>query len=79
MIVCLRETGHAQPRLLRDPSALPFGYVPPEGVKETPPPAPAAETGAQPKNEPGAEATPPAGDKEKADTDKEKVPAEAPK
>jgi outer membrane protein assembly factor BamB len=79
MIVCLRETGHAQPRLLRDPSALPFGYVPPEGVKETPPPAPAAETGAQPKNEPGAEATPPAGEKEKADTDKEKVPAEAPK
>ena len=40
MIVCLRETGNPRPRLLRDPKALPFGYVPPEGLKPTPPPAP---------------------------------------
>ncbi len=54
MIVCLRETGHPQPRPLRDPKALAFGYVPPEGIKPTPPAAPAAEPGAEPKNEPAA-------------------------
>ena len=27
-----------QPRLLRDPKALPFGHIPPEGIKPTPPP-----------------------------------------
>ena len=51
MVVCLREIGATQPRLLRDPKALPFGYIPPEGIKPTPPPVPAAETPA----EPGAE------------------------
>jgi outer membrane protein assembly factor BamB len=79
LIVCMRETGHPQPRLLRDPNALPFGYVPPEGVRDTPPPAPAADTSVQPKNEPGAEEAPAAADKEKADTEKEKEPAPAPK
>jgi outer membrane protein assembly factor BamB len=81
LIVCMRETGHPQPRLLRDPKALPFGYIPPEGVKDTPPPAPAADAPAQPKNEPGADEAPAAADKEKekADTDKEKEPADAPK
>lgn len=43
MIVCMRETGQVRPRLLRDPKALPFGYVPPEGLKITPPPGPATE------------------------------------
>jgi outer membrane protein assembly factor BamB len=54
MILCLRELGQTQPRLLRDPKAQPFGYVPPEGIKPTPPTPPAAEPGAeaQPKNEP---------------------------
>ncbi|HWT79640.1 MAG TPA: PQQ-binding-like beta-propeller repeat protein, partial [Candidatus Methylomirabilis sp.] len=51
MVLCLREIGATQPRLLRDPRALPFGYIPPEGIKLTPPPVPAAETLA----EPGAE------------------------
>jgi hypothetical protein len=84
LLVCLREAGQPQPRLLRDPKARPFGYIPPEGIKETPPPAPAAEPGAQPKNEPaapGGEAAPAAADKEKEkpDADKEKAtpPAEA--
>ena len=54
MIVCLRETGHPQPRLLKDPKALPFGYVPPEGLKPTPPPAPAAEPGAAAEERAGA-------------------------
>jgi outer membrane protein assembly factor BamB len=66
LIICLRELGQTQPRPLRDPKALPFGYVPPEGIKPTPPTPPAAEPGAeaQPKNEqpaaaePGAEAQP---------------------
>ena len=75
MIVCLRETGNPQPHPLRDPKALPFGYVPPEGLKPTPPAAPAAEPGAQPK-EPGAvgaDEAPAAAEK------KEKEPADAPK
>jgi outer membrane protein assembly factor BamB len=84
LIICLRETGQAQPRLLKDPKAHPFGYVPPEGLKPTPPLAPAA----APKE--GAEEAAPA-DKEKeaapADKEKEKAappadekaPADAPK
>ncbi|QEH33635.1 outer membrane biogenesis protein BamB [Aquisphaera giovannonii] len=47
IVVCLREIGATEPKLLRDPKALPFGYIPPEGLKK--PPAPAATT------EPGAE------------------------
>jgi outer membrane protein assembly factor BamB len=43
MIVSLRELGATTPRPLRDPKALPFGYIPPEGLKTTPPAAPAAE------------------------------------
>jgi outer membrane protein assembly factor BamB len=51
MIICLREIGQVQPRLLRDPQALPFGSVPPEGIKQTQPAAPAAasEPGALPR------------------------------
>ncbi len=43
LAVCLREIGAAEPRLLRDPKALPFGYIPPEGIRTTPPAAPSAE------------------------------------
>ena len=70
MVLCLKELGATQPRLLRDPKALPFGYIPPEGIKKTPPAVPAAETPA----EPGAETK----DKEKEETPKEEpAPAEA--
>jgi outer membrane protein assembly factor BamB len=66
MVVSLRELGANQPRLLRDPKALPFGYIPPEGIKKTPPTEPAAETPAESKeNAPKNEAAPAAGDKEK--------------
>lgn len=59
MIICLREAGLPQPRLVRDPTAKPFGYIPPEGLKSlNPPETPSAtpETGAEqpaaePKNE----------------------------
>ena len=43
LIVCIREIGQTEPRLLRDPKALPFGFIPPEGIEETPPRQPAAE------------------------------------
>ncbi len=38
MIVCMREAAQRQPRLLRDPKAPAFGYIPPEGIKPTLPP-----------------------------------------
>jgi outer membrane protein assembly factor BamB len=67
LILCLRETGQASPRPLRDPKAPPFGYIPPEGIKLTPPTPPAAEPGTEPESQPksdqapgGAEAAPPA-------------------
>jgi hypothetical protein len=63
LVLCLREIGATQPRLLRDPKALPFGYIPPEGIKLTPPPVPAAET----LTEPGAET------KDKEDAAKEQA------
>jgi outer membrane protein assembly factor BamB len=74
MIICLREKGQPQPRLLRDPKAPPFGYVPPEGLKQSPPPAPPAEPGAAPKDE-GA----PGADEPAAAADKAKDPADIPK
>ncbi len=73
MIVCMREKGLAQPRLLRDPKAPAFGYVPPEGLKPTPPPVPAAEPGSEPKDDAAAP-----GDDAQAG-DKPKDGAEAPK
>ena len=88
LIVCLRETGQPQPRLLRDPKALPFGYVPPEGIKQTPPAAPAAEPGAEPKNEPAAPrqpmtttSPPPTRKRQRPrpTKEKDKEPADAPK
>jgi len=36
LVVCIREIGQVQPLLLRDPKALPFGYVPPEGLPTAP-------------------------------------------
>jgi hypothetical protein len=65
MVVCLREIGQPQLRLLRDPQAPPFGYVPPEGIKLIPEATPAP--GEQPKAEgapAGDEATPQAEKKE---------------
>jgi outer membrane protein assembly factor BamB len=73
LIVCLRELGQAQPRLLRDPKAHPFGYVPPDGLKPTPPLAPAA----APKE--GAEEAAPAEKEKAAPPADEKAPADAPK
>jgi outer membrane protein assembly factor BamB len=62
MVVCLREIGAEQPRLLRDPKSLPFGYIPPEGIKSTPPPVPPAEPVVESKDKEDAakEQTPPA-------------------
>jgi outer membrane protein assembly factor BamB len=81
MIICLREESLPVPHLLKDPKALPFGYIPPEGIKETPPPTPAAQPAEETKGEPAAgedaekEKTKPAAEKDQ-ETEKEKdVPA----
>jgi outer membrane protein assembly factor BamB len=53
VLLCLREIGQTSPAPLRDPNAKPFGYVPPEGIREFPNPfeeAP-AEPGAEPADE----------------------------
>jgi outer membrane protein assembly factor BamB len=67
MIVCLRETAQAEPRPLKDPKAPPFGYIPPEGIKLTPPTPP----GAEPKIELGVpgRAEPRGADKDKPDAE----------
>jgi outer membrane protein assembly factor BamB len=63
LILAVREIGLAQPRLLRDPRQMPFGYIPPEGLQQTPPTPPAAEPGATPEGQPAAGQEPaPAGD-----------------
>jgi outer membrane protein assembly factor BamB len=64
LILALRESGSAQPSLLRDPRQLPFGYIPPEGLQQTPPPTPAAEPDATPEAQPGAAGDEPAAKKE---------------
>jgi outer membrane protein assembly factor BamB len=65
LIVALRESGLPQPSPLRDPRQLPFGYIPPEGLLQTPPPAPAAEQpAAAPDAQPGAAEGEPAAKKE---------------
>lgn len=74
LIVCIREIGQIQPLSLKDPKALPFGYVPPEGLKNTPSGLPPAEFRV------GGETTDPAAnadgpgtpDADKADADKPK-------
>ncbi len=48
LILTLRESGLPQPSLLRDPRESPFGYIPPEGLPQTPTPTPAAEPAATP-------------------------------
>jgi outer membrane protein assembly factor BamB len=73
IVICLREIGATQPRLVRDPKALPFGYIPPEGIRKTPPRPPAAET----PTEPGAatkDEAPPADEKEKPEATKDAKP-----
>lgn len=34
VVICLREIGQRTPQVLRDPEAKPFGYVPPEGIRQ---------------------------------------------
>ena len=63
MILALREIGQTPPRPLRDPKLLPFGYIPPEGLKlrsqgrlrpqRRAGAAPAEDQAAAPKEEPG--------------------------
>jgi hypothetical protein len=43
MIICMREESLSGPRPLKDPKALPFGYIPPEGLKEKVPATPTAQ------------------------------------
>jgi outer membrane protein assembly factor BamB len=71
LILGIREIGAAQPRPLRDPKALPFGYIPPEGIKKPPAAGPVAETTPEP--------TPEAKDKEKEETPKAEAPPAQPK
>jgi len=84
MVVCVREIGATQPRPLRDPKSLPFGYIPPEGLRKTPPAVPEADTSAEPAPEPkGADQAKPKSKNAKAEGEpppeaKEK-PAEEPK
>jgi outer membrane protein assembly factor BamB len=69
MVVCLREMGSNQPYLLRDPKALPFGYIPPEGIAPNRAGAPAtdtpAATEAERKDDAAKEEAKPAEDKDK--------------
>jgi outer membrane protein assembly factor BamB len=67
MVISLREIGATQPRPLRDPKAVPFGYIPPEGIKKTPPAVPPAEEAPAESKEaaPKADAAAAPGDKEK--------------
>jgi outer membrane protein assembly factor BamB len=67
LVIALREIGQTPPRPLRDPKLPPFGYIPPEGLKVTPPTPPAAEPGA------GA-----AGEEPAPAVDKEAAPKEEP-
>jgi len=71
MIIAIREPGQVKPRLLHDPKALPFGYIPPEGLKGPPPETPAAEPpttdGVTP---PANDAAAPAGEPAAADAKK---------
>ncbi len=87
MIVALREPAQVKPRLLRNPKALPFGYIPPDGLKGAPPEHPVAEppTADDVKAPENEAAAPPADadkaeDKDAAPKDKEKEPeGDAPK
>ncbi len=72
LVVSLRETAQVVPRLLRDPKQPPFGYVPPEGIKPTPPPSPTIEPGTEPAPADAGDAAAPAAEKPKEE------PANAP-
>ena len=81
LLICLREIGQTNPRLLRDPNVLPFGYIPREGIiKELiTPPAPlsiGAELPAAPADKP-ADADKPEGDKPEGDKPEGDKPAPA--
>lgn len=71
LVLSLRESGLPQPKLLRDPKQPPFGYVPPEGLKEAPPPVSEAATTAE--GEP-ADANKPDADKPDANKGAAKEP-----
>lgn len=74
MVLCLREIGLTTPRLLRDPKAPAFGYIPVSGLATTPPASPAAEDAPAPAEDNSA----PAGDKPaEPDGDKPDKPAPA--
>lgn len=63
MIIALREIGQIKPHSLRDPKALPFGYVPPEGISTTPPAPPVTDSAPAAEDKPDAgEAKPDAAD-----------------
>ncbi len=66
LILAMREAGQVAPRLLRDPKQPPFGFVPPEGIKPTPPPTPAAEPGTEPAPAEAGDAAAPAAENEAA-------------
>ena len=55
VLICLREVGATTPRLLNDPNAKPFGYVPPEGIQEIENPFEAAPADADAPADPNAE------------------------
>jgi len=77
MVVCLREMGSNQPHLLRDPKSLPFGYIPPEGIKPTRAGAPTADTAAA-TTEPEAERKDDAAKEEAKPADDKDKPAPEP-
>lgn len=55
LMVAVREAGKLTPTHHRDPKALPFGYIPPEGVSLTPRPAAPAEAAPEPEAPPAPE------------------------
>ncbi len=74
LIICVHEIGQTKPRLLRDPNAKPFGFIPREGIiKELMTPPPSLSPGAEP--EPAAadkpaDAVKPEGDKPEPEPEK---------
>jgi outer membrane protein assembly factor BamB len=80
MIVAMRESGTVKPRLLHNPKALPFGYIPPEGLKGAPPEHPAAEPAtADDVKAPANDQAAPAGDAAAPNADKPEEKEATPK